>query len=339
VFGIEASFPESIAVNDYVLEGKGDPKKAVFGMGFWTWCTEEVLDQIEWMRKWNADAKHSKKVKFLGFDMQTARGGVARVLDYLAKVDARTRKVAAVSLAPLDEDNERTYAALPSDKQAETAKAISELVDSFDKNKRAWSSRTSPSAWAMARQNAVVVSQTEHQLSSPKDQNWRDESMAKNAQWMLDQEPPGARAMLWAHNGHVGRTATWFQPMGAVLSRALGKDYVSLGFVFDRGGFQAISGPDQRHQSIREQNVGEVGPGDVAEAFHRSGKAMCALDLRSLPPGPVEAWWSAPHFMRQKGAMFVDEASMSTVVVLPLRFDAVIFVDQTTHSRLLSAPL
>ena len=39
VFGIEANWPESLAVNDYVLNGNGDPAKALAGFYFWTWNT------------------------------------------------------------------------------------------------------------------------------------------------------------------------------------------------------------------------------------------------------------------------------------------------------------
>src|ERR1700731_2659437 len=49
VFGIEANWPESLAVNDYVLNGNGDPAQALAGLYFWTWNTEEVLDLILWM--------------------------------------------------------------------------------------------------------------------------------------------------------------------------------------------------------------------------------------------------------------------------------------------------
>src|SRR5258708_31318593 len=49
VFGIEANWPESLAVNDYVLNGKGDPAQVLAGLYFWTWNTEEVLDMIQWM--------------------------------------------------------------------------------------------------------------------------------------------------------------------------------------------------------------------------------------------------------------------------------------------------
>jgi erythromycin esterase len=37
VFCIEANYPESLRVNDYVLHGKGSAADALAGMRFWTW--------------------------------------------------------------------------------------------------------------------------------------------------------------------------------------------------------------------------------------------------------------------------------------------------------------
>jgi len=67
VFGIEACMSDCMAINDYVINGKGDAKQSVSGMGFWTWDTKEVVDMVEWMREYNKT--HIKKVKFYGFDM------------------------------------------------------------------------------------------------------------------------------------------------------------------------------------------------------------------------------------------------------------------------------
>ena len=54
IFGIEATMTESFDINEYVLTGKGDPAKGLAGIYFWTWDTEEVLDMIQWMRRYNA---------------------------------------------------------------------------------------------------------------------------------------------------------------------------------------------------------------------------------------------------------------------------------------------
>src|ERR1700730_14062465 len=65
MFGIEANFPESLAVNAYVLNGVGNAADALAGMRYWIWDTEQGLDLIEWMRWWNAN--NVRKVKFYGF--------------------------------------------------------------------------------------------------------------------------------------------------------------------------------------------------------------------------------------------------------------------------------
>src|SRR4030095_12206728 len=75
VFAIEASMPEAFDINRYILTGEGDPEKALAGLYFWTWNTAEVLGMIRWMRRYNADPNHTAKVKFYGFDMQSATPG------------------------------------------------------------------------------------------------------------------------------------------------------------------------------------------------------------------------------------------------------------------------
>ena len=87
VFAIEATFPESFEINKYILMGEGDPAKALAGLYFWTWNTEEVLDMIQWMRKYNAEPTHFKKIKFYGFDMQFPEEASLFVRAYLKKVD------------------------------------------------------------------------------------------------------------------------------------------------------------------------------------------------------------------------------------------------------------
>src|SRR6185312_15568712 len=57
LFAIEANLPEAARVNDYILNGRGDPREALKGLYFWTWNTQEVLDMIEWMRAFNQSGR------------------------------------------------------------------------------------------------------------------------------------------------------------------------------------------------------------------------------------------------------------------------------------------
>ena len=85
IFSIEANMPEAYRLNEYVLTGKGDPKELLKGMYFWTWNTQEVLDMILWMRKFNESGKG--RVEFTGFDMQTPDVAMEIVRDFARKYD------------------------------------------------------------------------------------------------------------------------------------------------------------------------------------------------------------------------------------------------------------
>src|SRR5262249_22262035 len=85
LFAIEANMPEAYRVNQYVLTGKGDPKELLRGMYFWTWNTQEVLDMILWMRRFNESGKG--RVQFLGFDMQFGKVAEANVRAFVAELD------------------------------------------------------------------------------------------------------------------------------------------------------------------------------------------------------------------------------------------------------------
>jgi erythromycin esterase-like protein len=85
IFSIEANMPEAYRVNDYVLNGKGDPKELLKGMYFWTWNTQEVLDMILWMREFNSSGKG--RIQFTGFDMQTPDVAAQIARDFITKAD------------------------------------------------------------------------------------------------------------------------------------------------------------------------------------------------------------------------------------------------------------
>jgi len=85
IFSIEANMPEAYRLNDYVLNGTGDPAQLLRGMYFWTWDTEEVLDMIRWMREFNKSGKG--RVQFTGFDMQFPNVAAETARDFVARYD------------------------------------------------------------------------------------------------------------------------------------------------------------------------------------------------------------------------------------------------------------
>lgn len=320
VFAIEANLPECRAINDYVLRGVGDPREALNGIYFWVWNTEEVLELIEWLRAWNADPRHKRKVHFVGIDMQFAKVAAASVASYVMRV------------AP--EEAERLLAGLQGDADGPRRLAVPALVARFEQMAKAWTKVTGKGAYAEARQDLRVLEQ-EATMEQAVGGGYaeRDRAMADNLDWILAQQPKGTRVAVWAHNGHVANDAPVWPVMGTHLRQRHGKDYVNLGFVFGSGAFQAMDGTKGQRTTVIEYTLDPTPPYDVSAPFTQVGHPILIADLRAAPAGVVAAWFAAPHAMRDTGYLFTSEAAMTRPVTLSGRFDAVIFVDKTTRAR------
>src|SRR5690606_39102602 len=85
---------------------------------------------------------------------------------------------------------------------------------------------------------------------------WRDAAMAENVLWLLERNP-GARMLIWAHNGHVARQDGW---MGAHLDAALGDDYLPVAFSFGSGEYTAV---DPQTGEVKTNLAGPAAEGSV----------------------------------------------------------------------------
>jgi len=334
VFAIEASYPEALLVNDYIVNGNGDPTDALAAMRFWTWDTEEVLEQIKWMRRYNEDPSHKAKLAFYGFDMQSAPGAVQHALEYLEKVDLAFERKVAPSVAPLDNDfDAQNYVQLPAARMAAVSESLARILKQLDSAKESYLRLSSPGEWAMARMSAKVALQGEEHLRRMS-YDFRDRSMAENIKALLDQQPPGARMVVWAHNGHVSKGQyAGVEAMGAHLARMFGAQLVVFGFAFNEGSFRAKQMPFGTALTVF--NVSAAPPGSLDASLAAAGK-LFAIDIRRAPSDGIVAEWLTSRLRhRQIGAGFSYEAAESFLRdEIPRRsFDALLFVGKTTSAR------
>lgn len=343
VFAIEASYPDCVAINEYVEHGVGDPAAALHGQGFWTWDTEEVLALIEWMRAYNADPEHERTLRFYGVDMQQSGTAMTGALEYVREHEPDLAEALASDLEPLTRDTIfLDYSGLPDDELEAIAFGLAELEDYLDVERDALVEATSGRAWSTARQHAAVASQAQQLMAGTGEgPSWRDQCMAANTAWILDQEPEGARVVLWAHNGHVKKDGPpiGFPMMGYYLAERFGAEQVVFGFAFHHGGFQAIASPRPEGDTGPGLRPFEVGPpeeGSIDALLGEVGPALFALDLRTAPAeGPVADWLQAVRPARSIGAVYSyahpERAWRPTR--LADQYDALFFLAETTPAR------
>lgn len=185
--------------------------------------------------------------------------------------------------------------------------------------------------WAI--QNARVVLQC---MQLRANQVSRDQSMADNIKWILDNNP-GAKIVIWAHNGHVATGGEFgYDPMGASLRKMFGNQMVVFGFAFNQGGFQAIEMPFPSKSGLRNFKVGPAPEGSLDAMLASAGLQIAAIDLRALPKeGPVANWFSQPRATKSIGAGYGEQFATNFLPkqVTPKIYDALLFVEKTTAAK------
>jgi len=352
VFGIEASLPEAFYINEYVLTGKGDPEKALSSFYNWVWNTEEILDMIEWMRSYNADPLHVKKVKFYGFDMQSASLAVKTVLNDIRKIDphkaAELEKPLGILANPFTAAD---FVSLPLDKKEEASKAIKSILRLFKEHKPEYLRYMTDSEWDIMYQYAVVVAQhIESKINATGfinlDPSVRDKAMAGNIRWILDHEGKGSKMVIWAHNLHVATTTT----MGSELRKMFGNDMFVFGFAFNRGSFQASELPVTYNQYLLFPSEKGVHPFTVSPfrsdknvslewMLGKAGLKLAVINLHALPKdGRVKGWFEKEQMTRNIGSAYRNsDSSRMLKMFLTKAYDALVFIERTSAAHLNSS--
>lgn len=181
IFVIEASMPEARIVNDYVLHGIGNPKKALAGMHFWVWNTQEVLDLIEWMRSYNESGKG--RIEFWGNDLQFPHlaADSVRAFVKIADPDFSTRLNEYYNLIKGPDE----LRVIHHEQLREIFDSVSKARIHLENNRENYLSHfeTMDVDWAI--QNARIIDQSVSRFLFGEDS--RDKIMANNTEWIYNQ--------------------------------------------------------------------------------------------------------------------------------------------------------
>jgi erythromycin esterase len=342
MFAMEASGPEANDLNEYVLNGTGDPRVLLSRLYFWTWNTQEVLDMIQWMRQWNASAPASQKVQFLGMDMDFGGATMDSVRTYVARIDPANASYVLQRYACLEPYRNYEeirgapgYASLRDADRAACARGIQEVHDLFASQASRYQGASSAALYQLRLHDTRLVQQYEAFLGTTSDYLFvRNQAMAENVAWMKGQGGPNAKIVLWAHNAHITRAAT---AMGDHLRAMLGPDYVNVGLTMGSGSFNSIGYGSVGTQSV--PSVWVVPPaiqGSLESAFAATHQSNLIVDMRGLAAGgPGSSTLRGPMWMRLLSESFDPGQQNLTPVSLPDNFDLLVYIGSTTPSTLL----
>ncbi|MBU3183374.1 erythromycin esterase family protein [Clostridium estertheticum] len=335
VFGIEASMPDCMAINDYILYGNGDAKQVVKGMGFWTWDTKEVLDMVEWMREYNET--HTKKIKFYGFDMQSSHTATKNVIEYLKRVDTHYEANVHDALSKFNDNNIDIH-------------KVKEIINTFEKNKDEYIKKSSKEQYELCVQNLKVIYELYDMLSTKQSdfqmETKRDKYMAENVKWILDYEGESSKIMIWAHNVHVSKGIDNFNDsnpeysegnvkrMGSNLYDMYKDKMYVIGFEFNKGDFRANFTNKKNGQTVNGKCTLQAAKEESAAYIFSKVNPLFFIDFKTCADDKyAKSILSTSQNCHDIGAGFSGEAMSFKSEILNIRYDGLIFINTTNSAK------
>ena len=261
IVAVEADWPDA-TFYDAIIRGARRPKlpEAVFTrFPTWMWRNGQVGEFLARLKAVNESiADPDRKAGFYGLDVYSLSASIEAVLTYLDQVDPDAAQIARHRygcLAPFRAEPARYGQMALSPGFAVCEKPVTETLVDLLRNRLEYLSKDG-NAFLNAEQNARIVSAAEQYYrimyyGHAQSWNLRDQHMFDTLERVLAHRGPDAKAVVWAHNSHIGNAE--FTEMGQVrgeynigqLARArFGDDCALIGFGTDRGTVAAASNWD-----------------------------------------------------------------------------------------------
>jgi protein-L-isoaspartate(D-aspartate) O-methyltransferase len=346
IVAVEADWPDASVYDAYV---RGLPRPVVPQSAFtrfptWMWRNGQVADFLDRLKEINATiADPDRKAGFYGLDIYSLGASIEAVLAYLDKVDPQAARVARERygcLAPWRSEPARYGRMALSRGYAVCEKPVADtLIDLL--RKRLDYLTKDGEAFFDAEQNARIVAGAEQYYRAiyygdAASWNLRDQHMFNTLERLLAERGPEAKAVVWAHNSHIGNAA--FTEMGQVrgehnigqLARQrFGDEAALIGFGTDRGTVAAASDWD----GLMEIKRVRPARGDSYEGRSRdTGIAAFMLETGPGQRESVRAELAEPLLERAIGVIYRPETELLShyfQAELSRQFDAWIWFEET----------
>jgi protein-L-isoaspartate(D-aspartate) O-methyltransferase len=340
---IEGDWPDAARVDHYVRHMEYPPSEWTAFARFptWMWRNNEVRAFVDWLRAHNAPLKAADRTAFHGLDLYSLYDSIRAVLKYLDEVDPSTAAVARERygcLTPWQSDP-ATYghAALTGAYPTCESEVTVVLTDLLHK-RRAYAERDGE-RFLDAVQNARLITNAEQYYrimyyGSRASWNLRDSHMFETLKTLLAFYGPKAKAIIWAHNSHIGDAAATEMSsrgeynIGQLCRREFGTQCYAIGFGTNSGTVAAAFNWDG------PMEIKTVLPA-ISESYerccHDSGIASFYLDLRQLNSVGLESS-RKPRLERAIGVIYRPETELAShyfQAILPDQFDEYIWFDET----------
>jgi len=312
----------------------------------WMWRNHEMRRFVDWLAEHDARLGLEHRVSIHGLDLYGLRSSIDAVIGYLRRVDPAAAEAARsqyACFAPWEDDPITYGRAVAGGQVASCEPEASAAIADLAAHRVEYESRDGED-WFDTMRHAVVIREAERfyramHEGSASSWNLRDHHMFDTLDAVMRFRGEDARAVIWAHNSHLGNAAATDMGrrgetnLGELVRRRFGDDAYAIGFGTHRGTVAAANdwGGAMRLMSVRPSHE------DSYERIcHESGVRAFTLSLREAHEPVVRSALMSPRLERAIGVIYRPETEMLShyfEAVLPAQFDEYIWFEETTAVR------
>ena len=345
VVAVEADWPDAARVDRYVRHRPLGPVawKSFSRFPTWMWRNAEVQQFVEWLRGHNATVKDpERRVSFNGLDLYSLYNSIHAVLTYLDDVDPDAAAVARARygcLTPWQRDPAAYGQSVLSGRYRDCEPQVVGMLEEMLTRRLEYVERDGE-RYFDATQNARVVRAAERYYrimyyGGAESWNLRDRHMFETLSSLLAFRGPESRAVVWAHNSHVGNAAATEMGtrgefnIGELARQSFGGAAYLVGFGTDRGTVAAASnwGDPVQVMSVRPSHAHSY-----ERLCHDCDVKAFFLPLRHPARDVVRAELAPARLERAIGVIYRPETELEShyfQAVLPVQFDEYVWFDET----------
>ena len=345
IVAVEADWPDAATIDRYVRHrpAREGEERAFQRFPTWMWRNTDVQAFIRWLRSRNGAVEPEFMAGFYGLDLYNLGSSMRAVIDYLDDVDPEAAKVARGRYGCLQPyaRNPQGYGRMAITRGfAECERPVVQMLGELLARRLEYVGRDGEE-WLDAAGNARLVKNAEAYYrvmyhGAAESWNLRDTHMFETLCQLLDAKGPDAKAVVWAHNSHIGNAAHTEMGqvrdelnIGQLAKEKWGDEARLIGFGTHGGTVACATDWDD----LMEVKVVRPSlPGSYEAMSHDAGVPRFLLDLRQgVNEAAVEALME-PRLERFIGVIYRPETerwSHYSEAVLPNQFDAWIWFDET----------
>ena len=306
----------------------------------WMWANWEIVALSEWLQKYNQDLPANKRIGFYGLDVYSLWESMESILQYLDKTDPKALQTAEEAFRcfePYRKEEGRAYAQasmlvpeLCENEVVDLLKEIRQKLPTYN---------TDHENVFSAEQNALVAVNAEKYYRAmvhggPHSWNVRDMHMADTLERLMSFHGEDSKVIVWAHNTHVGDSrATDMVNEGMynigelIRMKHHEKGVVLVGF----GSYQGtvIAGRSWG-AALQAMEVPDAIKGSWEYLLHTAGEENKILMMEDFMHEDMMMENHIGH--RAIGVVYSpynEQYGNYVPSILPLRYDAFIFLDKT----------